>query len=405
MPSPVQAAVNGPLDGIRVLELGQLIAAPFATKILAEFGAEVIKVEAPKDGDPLRRWRKMHEGTSLWWYLQSRNKKSIAINLKSPDGLDIVKDLVRSADVVVENFRPGGLEKLGLGWDVLSELNPKLVMVRISGYGQTGPYRDRPGFGAIGESMGGIRFTTGSPESPPARVGVSIGDTLASLHGVIGALMALLHVKTAGGQGQVIDVSLVESVFNVMESLVPEYDLLGEIRTRTGGALPGITPSNTYPTKDDGFVVIAGNSDPIFRRLMTAIDRPDLADDPAMRNNDGRSKVAGMLDGVIADWTRARSVDEALAVLDAADVPAGRIYSVADIVADPHYAARDMILDAELPGGTKVKMPGIVPKLSGTPGAVRWQGPALGAHTDSVLADLGRDAETIERLRREGAVQ
>ncbi|MET0528860.1 MAG: CaiB/BaiF CoA-transferase family protein [Microvirga sp.] len=404
MQSAAVSSATGPLAGIRVLELGQLIAAPFATKMLAEFGAEVIKVESPTDGDPLRKWRKMHEGTSLWWYLQSRNKKSIAVNLKSPDGLALVKDLARSADVVVENFRPGGLEKLGLGWDVLSALNPKLIMVRISGYGQTGPYRDRPGFGAIGESMGGIRFTTGSPDSPPARVGVSIGDTLASLHGVIGALMALLHVKTAGGQGQVIDVSLVESVFNVMESLVPEYDLLGEVRTRTGGALPGITPSNTYPTGDNGFVVIAGNSDPIFRRLMNVIGRPDLADDPTLRNNDGRSKVAGMLDGVIADWTRARTVDEALASLDAADVPAGRIYSVADIVADPHYQARDMILDAELPGGTRVKMPGIVPKMSGTPGAVRWQGPTLGAHTDSVLAELGRDAETIERLRREGAI-
>jgi crotonobetainyl-CoA:carnitine CoA-transferase CaiB-like acyl-CoA transferase len=404
MPSPDAVPAAGPLTGIRVLELGQLIAAPFATKILAEFGAEVIKVESPKDGDPLRKWRKMHEGTSLWWYLQSRNKKSIAIDLKSPDGLAVVRDLARSADVVVENFRPGGLEKLGLGWDVLQGLNPKLVMVRISGYGQTGPYRDRPGFGAIGESMGGIRFTTGSPDSPPARVGVSIGDTLASLHGVIGALMALLHVKTQGGPGQVIDVSLVESVFNVMESLVPEYDLLGEVRTRTGGALPGITPSNTYPTKD-GFVVIAGNSDPIFRRLMAVIGRPDLADDPALRGNDGRSAVAGMLDGVIGDWTKARTVDEALAALAGADVPAGRIYSVADIVADPHYQARDMILDAELPGGTRVKMPGIVPKLSATPGAVRWQGPALGAHTDSVLADLGRDPETIERLRREGVVQ
>ncbi|WP_264048352.1 CaiB/BaiF CoA transferase family protein [Methylobacterium flocculans] len=404
MQSPAAAPAAGPLAGIRVLELGQLIAAPFATKILAEFGAEVIKVESPKDGDPLRTWRKMHEGTSLWWYLQSRNKKSIAVNLKSPDGLALVKDLAASTDVVVENFRPGGLEKLGLGWDVLSALNPKLIMVRISGYGQTGPYRDRPGFGAIGESMGGIRFTTGSPDSPPARVGVSIGDTLASLHGVIGALMALLHVRTGGGAGQVVDVSLVESVFNVMESLVPEYDLLGEVRTRSGGALPGITPSNTYPSKDGGFVVIAGNSDPIFRRLMTVIGRPDLAEDPALRGNDGRSAVAAMLDGVIGDWTGARSVEEALEALAAADVPAGRIFSVADIVADPHYAARDMILDAELPGGTRVKMPGIVPKLTGTPGAVRWQGPALGAHTDAVLADLGRDAETIERLRREGAI-
>ncbi|MCJ2122861.1 CaiB/BaiF CoA transferase family protein [Methylobacterium sp. J-077] len=397
--------MSGPLNGIRVLELGQLIAAPFATKLLAEFGAEVIKVETPEGGDPLRTWRKMHGDTSLWWYLQSRNKKSIAVNLKTPDGLDIVKRLAASADVVVENFRPGGLEKLGLGWDVLSSLNPNLTMVRISGYGQTGPYRDRPGFGAIGEAMGGLRYTTGSPDSPPARVGVSIGDTLASLHGVIGALMSILNVKVNGGAGQVVDVSLVESVFNVMESLVPEYDLLGEIRTRTGGALPGITPSNTYPTQDGGFVVIAGNSDPIFRRLMTAIGRPDLAEDPRMRSNDGRSQHAALLDGVIGDWSKARSVDDALAALDAADVPAGRIYSVADIVADPHYQARDMILEAELPGGTQVKMPGIVPKLSGTPGAVRWQGPALGAHTDAVLADLGLDATAIQTLRDAGAVK
>ncbi|AYO84918.1 MULTISPECIES: CaiB/BaiF CoA transferase family protein [Methylobacterium] len=397
--------MSGPLSGIRVLELGQLIAAPFATKLLAEFGAEVIKVEAPEGGDPLRTWRKMHGDTSLWWYLQSRNKKSIAVNLKTPEGLDIVKRLATSADVVVENFRPGGLEKLGLGWDVLSSLNPKLTMVRISGYGQTGPYRDRPGFGAIGEAMGGLRYTTGSPDSPPARVGVSIGDTLASLHGVIGALMSILNVKVNGGAGQVVDVSLVESVFNVMESLVPEYDLLGEIRTRTGGALPGITPSNTYPTQDGGYVVIAGNSDPIFRRLMTAIGRPDLAEDPRMRSNEGRSQHAAMLDGVIGDWSKARSVADALAALDAADVPAGRIYSVADIVADPHYQARDMILEAELPGGTQVKMPGIVPKLSGTPGAVRWQGPALGAHTDAVLADLGLDPAAIRTLRDAGAVK
>ena len=397
--------MSGPLSGIRVLELGQLIAAPFATKLLAEFGAEVIKVEAPDGGDPLRTWRKMHGDTSLWWYLQSRNKKSIAVNLKTPEGLDIVKRLATSADVVVENFRPGGLEKLGLGWDVLSALNPSLTMVRISGYGQTGPYRDRPGFGAIGEAMGGLRYTTGSPESPPARVGVSIGDTLASLHGVIGALMSILNVKVNGGAGQVVDVSLVESVFNVMESLVPEYDLLGEIRTRTGGARPGITPSNTYPTQDGGYVVIAGNSDPIFRRLMQAIGRPDLAEDTRMRSNEGRSQYAAMLDGVIGDWSKARSVADALAALDAADVPAGRIYSVADIVADPHYQARDMILQAELPGGTQVKMPGIVPKLSGTPGAVRWPGPALGAHTDAVLADLGLDAVAIQTLRDAGAVK
>lgn len=396
--------MSGPLAGIRVLELGQLIAAPFAARLMAEFGAEVIKVEPPGDGDPLRKWRKMHEGTSLWWYLQSRNKKSVALDLKSEGGVAVVKALARSADVVIENFRPGGLEKLGLGWEDLRAQNPKLIMVRISGYGQTGPYRDRPGFGAIGESMGGIRYTTGDPAGAPARVGVSIGDTLASLHGVMGALMALLRVKTGQGEGQVVDVSLVESVFNVMESLVPEYDLLGHVRERSGGALPGITPSNTYPTRDGGFVVIAGNSNPIFRRLMATIGRPDLADDPALRDNDGRAAQAEMIDGTIADWSRARTVEEVLAALDAADVPAGRIYSVADIVADPHYRAREMILQAELPGGAKVKMPGIVPKLSETPGAVRWPGPALGADTDAVLADLGYDADGIARLRKEGAV-
>jgi crotonobetainyl-CoA:carnitine CoA-transferase CaiB-like acyl-CoA transferase len=397
--------MSGPLAGIRVLELGTLIAAPFAARLLAEFGAEVVKVEAPGDGDPLRKWRKLHEGTSLWWYLQSRNKKSIAVDMKSADGLAVVKALAAQADVVIENFRPGGLEKLGLGWDVLSALNPQLTMVRISGYGQTGPYRDRPGFGAIGEAMGGLRFTTGDPDSPPARVGISIGDTLASLHGVIGALMSLLHVKTKGGRGQVVDVSLVESVFNVMESLVPEYDLLGEVRTRTGGALPGITPSNTYPTRDGGYVVIAGNSDPIFRRLMNVIGRPDLAADPALRSNDGRTAQSAMLDATIAEWSATQSIEEALAALEAAEVPAGRIYSVADIVADPHYAARDMILPTELPGGTQVKMPGIVPKLSGTPSGVNWSGPALGAHTDEILAGLGFDADKIAHLRREGAVQ
>ncbi len=395
----------GPLSGLRVLEIGALIAAPFAARLMGEFGADVIKIESPGDGDPLRKWRKLHEGTSLWWYLQSRNKKSVALDLKAPEGLAIAKRLAADADVLIENLKPGALEKLGLGWDVLHALNPKLTLVRISGYGQTGPYRDRPGFGAIGEAMGGIRFTTGDPASPPARVGVSLGDSLASLHAVIGALMAVLQVKTAGGEGQVVDVSLVESVFNVMESLVPEYDLQGHVRTRTGGALPGISPSNTYPTGDGSFVVIAGNSDPIFRRLMGVVGRPDLAADPALRSNDGRVAVGAMLDDVIAGWTTAHAIDTVLAALEAADVPAGRIYSVADIVADPHYRAREMILPSVLPDGTAVKMPGIVPKLSATPGAVRWIGPALGEHTDAVLAELGYDAAAVADLRASGAVR
>lgn len=397
--------MDGPLSGIRVVELGTLIAAPFAARLFAEFGAEVIKIEQPGSGDPLRRWRKLHQGTSLWWYLQSRNKKSIAIDLKSPDGRDVALRLAQQADVVVENFKPGSLEKLGLGWDVLSKLNPDLTLVRISGYGQTGPYRDRSGFGAIGEAMGGLRFTTGDPESPPARVGISIGDSLASLHGVIGALMSLLRVKTGQGRGQVVDVSLYESVFNLMESLVPEYDLMGHVRTRTGGALPGISPSNTYPSSDGRHVVIAGNSDAIFRRLMQVVGRPDLADDPALASNDGRVRSNALLDAAITAWTSERTMDEILALLDAADVPAGRIYSVADIVEDPHYAARDMILSTELPGDVTVKMPGIAPKLSDTPGAVRWPGPTLGQHTDEVLTSLGFQTGDIAQLRRTGAVQ
>ncbi|WP_027779050.1 CaiB/BaiF CoA transferase family protein [Paraburkholderia caledonica] len=397
--------MSGPLQGIRVVEIGTLIAAPFAARLMAEFGADVVKIEAPETGDPLRKWRKLHEGTSLWWYLQSRNKKSVCVNLKSADGVEIVKRLAAEADVVIENLRPGALEKLGIGWDVLHAINPKLTMVRISGYGQSGPYRDRPGFGAIGEAMGGIRYTTGEVDGAPARVGVSLGDSLASLHGVIGALMSLLRVKTGQGDGQVVDVSLVESVFNLMESLVPEYDLLGHVRERSGGALPGIAPSNTYPTEDNGYVVIAGNSDPIFRRLMQAIGRADLADDPALAHNDGRARHCAMLDEAIAAWTSHHSTNDVLAALERAEVPAGRIYSVADIVSDPHYQARDMLLQAQLPGGASVKMPGIVPKLSDTPGEVRWQGPTLGEHTGSVLSELGFATEEIERLRREGAVQ
>ncbi|SAL77661.1 CaiB/BaiF CoA transferase family protein [Caballeronia telluris] len=397
--------MSGPLDGIRVIEIGTLIAAPFAARMLAEFGAEVIKIETPNGGDPLRKWRKLHEGTSLWWYLQSRNKKSVCVNLKSPEGVEVVKRLVKDADVLVENMRPGALEKLGIGWDVLHAINPKLTMVRISGYGQSGPYRDRPGFGAIGEAMGGIRYTTGDEDGLPARVGVSLGDSLASLHGVIGALMSVLRVKTGKGDGQVVDVSLVESVFNLMESLVPEYDLLGHVRERSGGALPGIAPSNTYRTEDGGFVVIAGNSDPIYKRLMHVIGRPDLADDPALAHNDGRALQSTMLDEAITEWTSHHSVDDVLATLEHAEVPSGRIYSVADIVADPHYQARGMLLDADLPGGASVKMPGIVPKLSDTPGEVHWQGPALGEHTAGVLASLGFDASEVARLRAQGAVQ
>jgi len=397
--------MTAPLSGIKVVEIGTLIAAPFAARMMAEFGAEVIKIEAMGQGDPLRKWRKLHEGTSLWWYLQSRNKKSLALDLKSPEGLDLIKQLLGDADVLIENLRPGGLEKLGLGWDVLHALHPKLTLVRISGYGQTGPYRDRPGFGAIGEAMGGIRYTTGNPDSPPARVGVSLGDSLASLHGVIGALMSLLRVKTGQGDGQIVDVSLAESVFNLMESLVPEYDMLGHVRERSGGALPGIAPSNTYLTADGAYVVIAGNSDPIYKRLMTTIGRADLAEAPEFAHNDGRAAKSGLLDAAITHWTSSRPIEQVLSALEAAEVPAGRIYSVADIVSDPHYQARDMLLNAELPGGVSVKMPGIVPKLSETPGGVNWQGPTLGQHTDDILGSLGLTGADIQRLKTAGVVQ
>lgn len=397
--------MTGPLNGVRVIEIGTLIAAPFAARLMGEFGAEVIKIESMGQGDPLRKWRKLHEGTSLWWYLQSRNKKSLSLNLKSPEGIEIVKRLAESADVLIENLRPGALEKLGLGWDVLHALNPKLTLVRISGYGQSGPYKDRPGFGAIGEAMGGIRYTTGTPGSPPARVGVSLGDSLASMHAVMGALMSLLRVKTGQGDGQVVDVSLAESVFNVMESLVPEYDMLGHVRERSGGALPGIAPSNTYPTADGAYVVIAGNSDPIFKRLMTTIGRPELAEAPEFAHNDGRAAQSEMLDATISAWSSSLPIEDVLQALERAEVPAGRIYNVADIVADPHYQAREMILDAQLPGGAHVKMPGIVPKLSETPGSVNWQGPALGQHTDSVLGELGLSAVDIAQLKTDGVVQ
>ncbi|HCW3940886.1 TPA: CoA transferase [Acinetobacter baumannii] len=393
------------LEKIKVLEIGTLIAAPFATRILAEFGAEVIKIKPIGKGDPLRKWRKLHHGTSLWWYLQSRNKKSLALNLKSPEAIALIKKMIVDTDILVENMRPGALEKLGLDWETLKSINPKLTFVRISGYGQSGPYKDKPGFGAIGEAMGGIRYTTGSQDSAPARVGVSLGDSLASLHAVIGALMSIVNIKTNNGNGQIVDVSLAESVFNIMESVVPEYDLHGFIRERSGGSLPGIAPSNTYRTKDNAFVVIAGNSDPIFKRLMHVIGREDLANRPELEHNDGRAQQSDLLDAAIESWSRQHSIDEVLQQLEQAEVPSGRIYSVADIVNDPHFNARDMLLSTELPDGQVVKMPGIVPKLSETPGQVKWRGPELGEHTESVLKQYGYQAEEIESLRVSGVVQ
>ena len=356
----------GPLAGIRVLELGQLIAGPFAARTLGDFGAEVIKIEPPGSGDPLRQWRLLKDGTSVWWQVQSRNKQSVVLDLKDAQAQGIVRQLAAEADVLVENFRPGALEGFGLAPDALMAANPKLIVLRISGYGQTGPYRDKPGFGVVAEAMGGLRHLTGEPGRTPVRVGVSIGDTLAALHGVIGVLTAL-HERQRSGRGQVVDVALYEAVFNCMESLLPEYSAFGAVRGPAGSALPGIAPSNAYACRD-GHALVAGNGDSIFRRLMKAIGRDDLAADPALADNTGRVKRVDEIDAAIGAWTAQRTVDEVLAALDAAAVPAGRIYTVADIARDPHYAARGMLQTVTLEDGSTLTVPGIVPKLSRTPG-------------------------------------
>ena len=393
-----------PLAGIKVVELGTLIAGPFAARILAEFGAEVIKIESPDGGDPLRKWRKLYEGTSLWWYLQARNKKSVTVNLKHPDGVEVVRRLVAEADIVVENFRPGVLDKLGLGWEALSKINPGLVMVRLSGFGQSGPMAQQPGFGAIGESMGGLRYVTGFPDRPPVKTGISIGDSIAALWGALGALMALRHKEVNGGAGQVVDVALYEAVFAMMESLVPEFDVFGFVRERTGNIMPGITPSNTHTTRDGRHITIGANGDAIFRRLMRAMGREDLAEDPTLADNAGRDARRDELYALIDAWVAQHDEAAVLATLAAAEVPASRIYSVADMFADPQFLAREMLHSVKLPDGRDCRMPGVVPKLSATPGGSEWIGPALGEHTNEVLRGLGYDAVRIAALRQAGAV-
>ena len=377
------------LQGLRVLELGQLIAGPFAGKTLADFGADVIKIEPVEGGDPLRKWRLLREGTSVWWEVQSRNKRSVTLDLRSADGQAAVRALAAEADVLIENFKPGTLEAWGLGWDALHALNPKLVMLRISGFGQTGPYAARPGFGVLGEAMGGLRHLTGEPGRVPVRVGVSIGDTLAALHGVIGVLLALRHREVNGGVGQMIDVALYESVFNVMESLLPEYDAFGAVRGAAGSALPGIAPSNAYLCADGAYVLVAGNGDSIFRRLMRAIGRADLETDPGLTQNDGRVARVAQIDAAVEAWTLQRPIDEVIATLDAVGVPVGRSYTVADIACDPQYLARDMIVQTADADGRPLKVPGIVPKLATTPGRLRSPAPRLGEHNASVLGHSG----------------
>jgi formyl-CoA transferase len=396
-------AGGGPLAGLKVLELGQLIAGPFAAKTLADFGAEVVKVEPPGAGDPLRKWRLLKDGTSVWWQVQSRNKRSLALDLRAPEGQDIVRQLAGEADVLIENFRPGALEGWGLAPEQLMQANPRLLVLRISGYGQTGPYRDRPGFGVVAEAMGGLRHLTAEPGRVPVRVGVSIGDTLASLHGVIGILMAL-HERNASGRGQVIDIALYEAVVNCMESLLPEYSAFGVVRQPSGSAMPGIAPTNAYQCADGGYVLVAGNGDSIFKRLMAAIARPDLGADPQLADNTGRVARVAEIDTAIGAWTAQRTAGEVLAALEQAAVPAGRIYSVADIAADAHYRARGMIERVQMPDGSVLEVPGIVPKLSRTPGGQRSPAPALGQDTDAVLRELGISEAQIRALRERGVV-
>jgi formyl-CoA transferase len=393
-----------PLSGLRVIELGQLIAGPFASKILGEFGADVIKIEPPETGDPLRAWRMLHEGTSVWWAAHARNKRSITLNLREPEGQDVIRKLAKDADIVIENFRPGALEKWGIGFKDLHAINPKLIMLRVSGYGQTGPYKDRPGFGVIGEAMGGLRYLTGEPGRPPVRTGVSIGDTLSGLHGVIGILMALRHREQQGGVGQEVDVALYESVFNMLESVLPEYSKFGAIRQPSGASMPGIAPTNAYLCKDGKYALIAGNGDSIYKRLMEMIDRADLASDPKLARNAGRAEHADLIDAAISAYTAQHSLDDVLTAMNAAGVPAGKSYDAADIANDPHYQARDMILNATLADGSVVQVPGIVPKLSKTPGQITRAAPTLGQHTTEILESLGISASQQADWKARGVI-
>ncbi len=403
------------MSGIRVLELGTLIAGPFCARMLAEFGADVIKIESPDGGDPLRQWRVLKDGTSLWWSVQARNKQSLTLNMKTEQGRQIARELALQADIIIENYRPGVLEKWGLGYEALRAINPALIMVRLSGYGQNGPMRDMPGFGAVGESMGGLRYVSGHADRPPVRVGISIGDSVAALHGVVGAMMALRHRDVTGGrwngktgaemqagQGQMVDVALYESVFNLMESLVPEYDVAGVVRERTGGALPGIVPSNTYTTQEGDNLVIAGNGDAIFHRLMLAIGRDDLAHDTQLARNDGRVPRTAEIDQAIQDWCSSQTVDAALATLRAADVPVSKIFSVRDMLQDPQFLARNMFEQHQFADGTPVKLPAVTPKMSATPGGTRWMGPQLGEHNHAILQSLGYSDAEIQALREQG---
>ena len=392
-----------PLSRLRVLELGQLLAGPFAGHLLATFGAEVLKVEAPGQGDPMRRWGKMHGDTSLWWYSLGRGKQSMTCNLHHPQGPQVVRDLVAQGyDIVIENFRPGRMEAWGLGYEELERINPRTILVRISGYGQSGPYAMRPGFANIAEAFGGLRYITGEPGRAPVRSSVSLGDTLAGMQAAFATLAAVQERETSG-RGQYIDMALYEAVFNVLESTLPEFDRFGHVRERLGTRLDGVVPSNTYPCADGHHVTIGANSDRLFQRLMQVIGRPDLAADPALAQNDGRVPQAQRIDDAITTWTRLHDHQDVLTTLEREEIPVGPINSIADLARDPHVAARGLLEPVRLPDGTTVKMPAVVPRLSRTPGESRWPGPRLGEHNDRVYRELLHwSQEQIEKMSREG---
>ncbi len=395
---------NMPLEGVKVLELGSLIAGPFAGRLFADFGAEVIKVEPPKIGDPLRKWRLMKDDTSLWWYVQSRNKKCVTLNLREKEGQEIIKKLAKEVDIVIENFKPGTLEKWGIGYEDLKKINHKIIMVRISGYGQDGPYSQKPGFGSIGEAIGGIRYLTGYPDLPPVRTGISIGDSIAAIYAVMSAMMALYNRDVKGGEGQYIDVALYEAIFSLMESMVPEYDQFKFIRERSGNTLPGIAPSNIYRCKDGKYIAIGANGDSIFKRLTKAMNREDL-DTEEFAHNDGRAKKMEYLDEQIEAWTKTMDIKDVLKILDEYQIPAGPIYNIEDIFNDIHYKARNMIDSVKVEGLGELKVPGIMPKFSKTPGRIKWAGAKLGEHNKEIYKDmLGMSEEELKDMEEKGIV-
>jgi crotonobetainyl-CoA:carnitine CoA-transferase CaiB-like acyl-CoA transferase len=404
--APAEVKAGGPLSGIRVIETGVLLAGPFCARLLADFGAEVIKIEAPGDGDPMRTTgQALLDGKSLWWPNIARNKKCITLNLRVPEGQELLRQLIAKADVLLENFRPGTFEGWGLRYEVLRQLNPRLVFARVSGYGQTGPYRGKPGFAAVAEAFGGLRHLVGFPDRAPCRVGISLGDSLAGLFAALGTLMALYHRDVNGGQGQMVDTALYEAVFALLEGSLTEYDLTGFVRSRTGTLLPGFAPSNLYPCQGGQWIVIAANTDGLFRRLCILMGREELISDPRFATQVVRAQHREAIDETIAAWTADQDLNDLLSRLEAATIPAGPVYSIADIVKDPHFQARDMFLTLHDRLLGAIRVPGIVPKLSETPGAARFPGPALGEHNHEIYGSLlGLGEEKIEELVTRGVI-